>query len=204
MYIIDFDNTVFPPYYAQPPSRPAGYLSIYWTTMISPYIKNNQVFVCPSDPVPGGRIPDPNYGGACCGTPGPGTPPTCSYYLNGISNANFGGCSGANWGFCCTQTLENLDDASRTILFFDAYDPGNGDWEVQQYQAYGLDMNVPGAPSQPTENTASTAVADVHFGGYNASFIDGHAKYFKWGWENSSETNLKAWVVKWYSNGTCP
>ena len=205
MYIIDYDNTVFPAYYAQPPSRPAGYLDFYWTTLIAPYVKNNQIFVCPSDPTPGGRLPDPNYGGACCGNYVPGTPTFCSYYLNGISNCNFGSCDCRNWGWN-GQTLENADDASRTILLFDAYDAGGAAgsccWGVQQYQAYGLDMVVPGAPSQPT--LTNTAVASVHFGGYNASYIDGHAKYLAWGWENSSEANLKAWVVKWYPNAACP
>jgi prepilin-type N-terminal cleavage/methylation domain-containing protein len=211
MYVTDYDNTVFPYYYAQPPSRPAGYLDFYWTTLISPYVKNNQIFVCPSDAVPGGRIPDPNYGGACCGTYAPGTPPTVSYCMNAIigSGNNFGSCNstGQNNGFYGNPvlTLEQVDDASRTILFFDENDAYNGgDWAPLVVQAYATDFAPIGSPSQPTIGTGSTAVSSVHFGGYNASFIDGHAKYFLWGWENSSETNWKAWVSHWYSSGTCP
>ena len=198
MYLVDYDNTVFPIYYAAPPSRPAGYLSWYWSTLLSPYVKNDQIFICPSDTAP--RAPDANYGGACCGTYAPGTPPKCSYYMNGISGSNFANCSGANVGFCCTPIMEALEDAARTILFYDAQNSG-GAWALQQYQAYHLDMALPGQTA-PVENSATTSVADVHFGGYNAAYMDGHAKWLKWGWE--TEPDYKAWVLRWNSNAACP
>jgi prepilin-type N-terminal cleavage/methylation domain-containing protein len=202
MYITDYDNTVFPTGY-----RLNGYV-YYWCTLLVPYVKNNQIFMCPSDTRPQ-QFEDPNGEGGSGNSYVPGTPGTniggvvipISYCMNGITTSNFGNCSGNNTGPYNSPTLESFDDVSRTILFYDDNNntgAGN-DVEAANYQSYQLDFAPPGT-TEPTVN--NSYVGSRHFGGYNTSFIDGHAKYFQWGWEQ--EPNYSSWVVHWYSNAACP
>jgi prepilin-type N-terminal cleavage/methylation domain-containing protein/prepilin-type processing-associated H-X9-DG protein len=128
-----------------------------WTGAIAPYIKNEQIFVCPSWSGQGGWIP---RGAACggCGNwvrvywggygyanqaPGPAGPP---YSTNR-------GCIGWNG----SVSIGSYEFPSQCLLAYDSTCP------------HGTDVN------NWTLHTDGTR----HNEGYNAAFLDGHVKWQK-------------------------
>src|ERR1041385_6056660 len=48
MYLQDYDEVVLPRYQACPSTGPVDKTQLLWTATLQPYIKNKQIFICPS------------------------------------------------------------------------------------------------------------------------------------------------------------
>ena len=145
MYAQDYDETMFPSW-----EGPAAYPGSYqWPQLVYPYVKNWQIFICPSD----------NAENLVTNGGAPGS--TLSY----ADNVGYWGGSGVA-GFTCTmpvgQSLARTDDPSGTLLMLDY----TGGFEVgwQNVAAQPLDM---------------TFLPVRHNEGVNVAFMDGHAKWLK-------------------------
>jgi prepilin-type N-terminal cleavage/methylation domain-containing protein/prepilin-type processing-associated H-X9-DG protein len=202
MYASDYDNFVLP-YAWDSSSTDSNGLVRTWATLLVPYVKNSQIFVCPSDT--NKRAQNINALGGSGNTLDPATPPIVSYCMNGLSGSNFANCSGSNVGFYVSYltNLSSLDDCSRTIIFYDFNDNNtSGSVAAAAYRTYDqFDFAPPGSPTGYPSTTSST-VGQRHAGGYNAAYCDGHARWLKWSFEQ--EPDYKDWVVTWYPNAACP
>ncbi len=121
--------------------------------LIQPYIKNEQVWKCPSCP----KIGDPN--------------PRVSYHMNGCMN----GIAIANLA-SVSKTAVFRDPGSGTSYdrCFLRPDPVG-----YQYAATPVanDCNANGAGTVNTERTGVFAQNGPHFDGYTVCFADGHVKW---------------------------
>jgi prepilin-type N-terminal cleavage/methylation domain-containing protein len=175
----------------------------YWQDLIRPYVKNEQVYTCPSTAVH--TVVD--Y------LRPPGTPPVM--VLDYISNAAWGFEDGDVWqGLNYSRSvgpkvagpftngwgnpsrhLAEFEDPAGTIAIFDAR-PGYSEiWRHRQTDAYfnafgkcSWEWNGP-APASDPERCQWGHVAKRHNGGFVAGFIDGHAK-----WIRNSTPNM--WSVR--------
>ncbi len=104
MYAQDYDDTL-PPYYNFAATVPAG--ARYWMEVIMPYVKNSQIFVCPSR---GNGAITASYG--------------CNY------NWVFSNFEESGWPPERGKNLAKIDRVSEIIMFLDGstyislYDPG--------------------------------------------------------------------------------
>ena len=186
MYVSDYDNMCFFGSYYD-----ASSALVSWPCELFPYVKNNQIFVCPSDI--NQRTEDPNGHPTAANTPAP-----VSYCMNGITTSNWGSCSGSMTGYNggVPMSMEKVDDTARTILFYDYNDQLAGSRvEAYNYQAYQVDLQVPGK-TMPT--TTQSWTASHHAGGYNTAYMDGHSKWVMWG---SSTTQM--WAINYIPGGGC-
>lgn len=132
----------------------------YWANMIYPYVKSQQVFICPSSPAAGTKY---NYPAG----------PTVQQY-------------GANQDVIPRYPSQLVSDSavtapSSTYLFLDA-----GYYTVTYSSAIAAPTNyqyVPGIcsifPSPTVEATYSDCAGGRHFDGANVAFADGHVKWLK-------------------------
>lgn len=140
----------------------------YWFEVIRPYIKNAQVFACPSA---GGSKPDFCVGSNCCyqdsdpAWAGGRSVGECYPALNraGAISYTYGSYDETS-GWTPTVygiAMADFEDPSRTVLV--------GDGQCRWYHInWGLYVN--GARS-------SGVNPPPHNGGYNLSYVDGHAKW---------------------------
>ena len=139
MYFQDYDETV-----------PGARLNIDgWTGMVTPYVKNEQIFTCPSWNGTGAWI---NRGTLCggCGT-------WTRVYWGGYTYSNMrnaGGC--INWN--SQEKLAAYDKPAEHALLYDGTCP----------------HGTPTTAGQPAHEAV-----DRHNEGYNVAFLDGHAKFRK-------------------------
>jgi prepilin-type processing-associated H-X9-DG protein len=164
---------------------------IHWTYLLYPYTKNDRIYVCPSQ----SPVTQWDQNG---GTWPTGAPRDCSYSVNGVA-------PGGHWGSCNTNmrgfyysTLMSQDvwDVAQVIMFFD-YD-SKGSWACAPsiYQPEMTDVNygvVPGASV-----AANPKPAQLHMGGYNAAFADGHAKWLMYG-----SSKYYNWAINYIAGGGC-
>jgi prepilin-type processing-associated H-X9-DG protein len=133
-----------------------------WISACIPYIKNTQIFNCPTAPL----ISD-------------GSP----YSLNGSSYSYVGWVAGHDrstpypaggyigWGRKQTE----MNAPAEIIMVHDAIDKGQSQgYYARMYPAYQSTWNPPWWGADPT---CDACVPPVHNGGFNSGFCDGHAKW---------------------------
>ena len=158
-YAQDYDETL-PCAWQYAPSPTQAYFGV----LISPYVKNTQIFLCPSDSTPN------NWGGA-----------TYSYLWNNIQNSSTywtiaiakGVFSNSPWtshgglriaGAYYGVKLSTVTDPAGTLMLFDGNVDGGEVWNDTMVD-YGT------AP----------VIKARHNDGFNAAFVDGHTKWRKFG-----------------------
>lgn len=140
-YAQDYDEQL--PYYALTISGATW----YWPMEIYPYVKNTQLFTCPSRKA-AGQV-----------WPGPGTPTSssCGYGFNG-SGCGYSGIS-----------LGAINDPSSTIPLAESYN-------VHKY-TYLYNTTYVGATFTQASSTNAAGADAPHNGGENCLFGDGHVKW---------------------------
>lgn len=171
-----------------PSSRTASFMN----QLLNPYIKSDQVWVCPSNPNAwvsvdkrGTSDTDPgfrSYGGQN------------SYGVNNYTMKSNNGPSIA--AFPETATTLALVDASyynvlpkgACRLVGDAFDPATQGTPAGIYLKYWRSLGnsfefrfTGGSPSEPSETEAETLIKGRHMETLNTLFLDGHAKSLNWG-----------------------
>jgi prepilin-type N-terminal cleavage/methylation domain-containing protein/prepilin-type processing-associated H-X9-DG protein len=173
----------------------------YWQDAVRPYVKNEQVYTCPS--ANGHTVvtstPDWAAPGTVMRPPGAPDP----LYLDYISNSawgfedgdvfggvnfsrNAGGTLGPmqnGWG-SPNQSLAAVEDVAGTILVFDARQGYSEIWMHRQTDAY---YNATGQCSFSWDQPAAADselckeghIDKRHTGGFNAAYADGHAKFVR-------------------------
>ncbi len=146
MYSQDFDEKYVPKCL----DRTAADMSRYWYNLVQPYIKNQQVFRCPSHAWTGGKC--------SCGA-GEDRPAAPSYDMpcsGAGSNSSMGIIGGGR------SDAEVLAPAS-TIYFSDIY-----------CSATTMTTNADGVVARMSNTTSKP-----HNDGFNAAYADGHAKWLR-------------------------
>jgi len=126
-----------------------------WAATIVPYIKNNQIFVCPSDSNPG-----TDSGVDSVGPISYGANPNLMPGVRGAFNAPIG----------------DIARPAECMLVFDA-------WAANRYCAQPNYVVGGGAAcyARPTGLRNDGVDISRHNGGFNACLADGHAKWFRGG-----------------------
>ena len=221
MYQSDFDS-MYPP--SQLP--PSGANIVSWPTMIQPYIKNEQVFVCPSTS-PTAIAADPAYlipttktyagrtrtaisFGTLTGADGSTAQP---FLVNGLSyGRNLIPDTAAAWKTPNFKTATNVKSGFVTtgttvsVIESQIEDPA-GTIHIcdSMTGSAGGDPTVQGNSIRGIQSEDRTdhfktdtasKVSYRHAGGFEALFGDGHAKYRKWGSTTPCEWTIQA--------DTCP
>jgi prepilin-type N-terminal cleavage/methylation domain-containing protein/prepilin-type processing-associated H-X9-DG protein len=137
----------------------------YWANVLYPYIKSQQVFICPSSPNAGTKYKYPSG-------------PSLQQY-------------GANYDLCPSSAAVSVAESSivspaGTYLFMDAgYYTIKWDWAqtgpVTTGTAADIYHYVPGlcGISPSTITSDNDCVSGRHFDGMNMAFADGHVKWLK-------------------------
>ena len=144
----------------------------YWGEVLVPYTKNTQIFVCPSDTNPmdiktwsGNNFPDNPQSNKC------------SYVWN--SYYAWHGCTATN-GPALGDKDESMD-VSTTISIMDSNSGhANNSVCIQEPASVGVTCASNGGTAW-AGGTTTTCVNARHNDGFNAAFIDGHAKWLKLG-----------------------
>ncbi len=173
MYAQDYDECI--PYNVM--SASGGASSDYtWRSMILPYVKNSQLFQCPSY-----RAPQPMYSGGLDLTWAPSgyTPPQNGGYginvVNWVPNQSASSPPTPPYG----RALGAVDDGSSCMLIGEVSDAAG---EVAQF-----DLNGGTCPYGTVVVGSNQAAVARHNGGANYGFVDGHAK-----WENGANLTKTA------------
>ncbi|HEY3397013.1 MAG TPA: prepilin-type N-terminal cleavage/methylation domain-containing protein [Armatimonadota bacterium] len=187
MYSSDYDETAVPAGFAIG-SGASGTVWV-WSGLLFPYVKNTQIFECPSQ----SPYTRPDNNGR---TWAPNTPSNLSYSMNNIA------CCGGQWGSCnanmhgfgvANLKMNDVSNPAMVIQFFDYVgNPPTGWAVVNIYQPRMTDIPVPGGPAQ------ATMVANRHSEGFNSAFADGHAKWTKWG-----ASTWQMWTTNYIAGGGC-
>jgi prepilin-type N-terminal cleavage/methylation domain-containing protein/prepilin-type processing-associated H-X9-DG protein len=161
----------------------------WWQDFVRPYIKNEQVYLCPSGGT--GRV-FYSTGRTAPGAQLQPTPLVKDYIANAaataadrgmVSGSTFVGRVGpfTNNGGCGTGviTLAQIEDVSGTIAIFDAY-RSNEVYALCQTSCAGIVPAIPSTCASSVNNQPwPNYVAKRHSDGYNAGYPDGHAKFVK-------------------------
>jgi len=212
MYTQDYDE-IYPPSQVNidPPAAAGSTMS--WPTLIYPYVKNAQIFVCPDGETSAKSVTLTLNGvsatGSYCGVTGPNTRftpfndgdgtaqgyskvPKLSYGRNLIptgSWATAGFTGGDKSGFVTTGTTLSVAEAqvevpASTIHIMDA-------WTTvcdQGNSIRGIQQEI---RTDHFTNITASKVANRHFGGFVCLYGDGHSGYRKWG-----STKAADWSVQ--------
>jgi prepilin-type N-terminal cleavage/methylation domain-containing protein/prepilin-type processing-associated H-X9-DG protein len=146
-----------------------GAMPNVWWNLLMPYVKSNNVFLCPSDTTPS---PVDSSGKPCASTN--------TDCISNSQNSATGAIIPRSYLACSIPEglLENqVSDQSQTILIAEkwggdhlAWGGGNSSW----YAPHDGDVQI-----IPGSNGMTEKVADRHNGLFNCSFFDGHAKAIK-------------------------
>jgi len=157
-YTQDYDEK-FPPVFTCTDADCNGSVVDYWPTLVQPYLKSTQIFVCPSDSDPGDMYSS--------------TVPSYKYSYTGNSVRNLGdiNCDGATVikppfmyysaaGGKSPTSLAAVDEVATTILMVDG-------------AKNSIELNI----WRKTDLCPETQVAQRHLDGINFLFCDGHVKW---------------------------
>jgi len=157
MYLQDYDEQVLPRYQACPSTGPAATpdAELLWTYTIQPYVKNKQIFVCPSSTA--------SAFGDTWNTRGA----VSSGYNETISGWYY---ATSACGQMILPSLPSIQYPAKNVMFADSV-PGT---VAAGYRGYlfgntGLDV--------PYTTTSAGSLGARHTMGTNLSFFDGHAKW---------------------------
>ena len=167
-YTQDYDERV-PSNYI---SLNGGAVTRWWADLIQPYVKNYQLYVCPSDSTPGSYPWNRAAGDA--------NPLVLSYVPNGVRACSAGDMS--SMGFPAvsdntapilyaglSQTIAQMQDASGTILIT----------EMKQLGSTPSFYNIGNCNETDYGPVATARVVPRHLEGTSFLFADGHAKWLK-------------------------
>jgi prepilin-type N-terminal cleavage/methylation domain-containing protein/prepilin-type processing-associated H-X9-DG protein len=161
MYLQDYDEMVLPRYQACPSTGPTDpNAHVLWTATIQPYVKNTQIFVCPS--AVNAKYVD------TWGTRGylsTGYNQTISGWYNYTPD----GC-----GQMVLPTLSSIQYPSKNVMFADSV-PGDLNLGYRGYLFGNAGLNIP----YTTSFQARGSLGARHTEGTNLTFFDGHAKWYK-------------------------
>lgn len=143
-----------------------------WTDTAQPYIKNRQVFRCPSDSSPNWTTP------VATGIPLEPTPPVVrrsSYFLNAWMgpNSGYGNLAGIPSPASVIYLAESRDGTTR-----DHFHPFNWVAETPPNPSYSGFMH--GATFDDATQQTTELALNRHQGGLNVGYADGHVKWAKW------------------------
>lgn len=176
MYTQDYDETY--------PLANMAYTGGAWYQILLPYIKNSQIFVCPT----AGEIKySGGYGWNICGTHYAGTGGTGIGDGFGWNPSNFNTPTGSY------LKLSSIEEPAETIMIGD---PNSDGYTANGYYLYPNSYNrIPvlhGGQVGPFNESAEVAVTD-HNGGGNYVYADGHVKYLpaNLAWANRNVFNVK-------------
>jgi prepilin-type N-terminal cleavage/methylation domain-containing protein/prepilin-type processing-associated H-X9-DG protein len=177
MYVQDYDETY-------PFACPDNWWYYTWGINVQPYIKNVQIFKCPSDS--NGRQADVDWAG-----------PRISYAANGlikwVNNANrLIGVIGMaqSWISDNVATMAKVGRPAETIMLAEKHDEDNVMWWGPRSQYYSDSVwnwywgcgSIPVGTRNPTNtypNGPSGCVPEKHSGVANFALADGHSKAFR-------------------------
>ena len=145
-YVTDYDSRWPRPWNNQP-GVIAGSNYVTWADMISPYVKNMQIYQCPSLQFTQAQM-------AYTTTP-------FAYYYN--MNATDGGLS--------TRAEAQIVAPATTIFLIDGWGSMDAYWPATAL------AGVINGDSSPAYVASASTIARRHNGGLNAGFADGHAKF---------------------------
>ncbi len=216
MYSQDYDGTLMQT------SWELGSLKakVHWFYLVQPYVKNQQIFVCPSDPTPVKPLnrlcgPGDTIGVTLCDAQAP-----LFSYINSYnampahdwippSEAAFD--KPANL-IVLGERRNNMNDAAMTLIgqwkgtspFIATsgnHGTGSGSGQVCPGDTYRFvtfaDVTKGLLPSNSNDNPEIVRVKfDRHTGGSNYAFYDGHAKWFRL--EQTFDPGNWQWGDKWY------
>lgn len=148
MYIQDYDETV-PPLYTITPGVSGGYF--HTPELLHPYIKNAQLWLCPSDRVNAQGFEE---GGI-----------RCNY---GYNQSRFTGRLNFDSG---QLSLAQLEDPAQTIVWIDDTNLYAGPYSPAVPVGYN-----PAAAVEDTLDAHGTRAVRRHNDTYNIAFADGHVK----------------------------
>jgi len=159
MYLQDYDEMVLPRYQACPSTGPAPFpnAETLWDYTIQPYVKNTQIFICPS-------AVNSHYTDtwATRGYLSEGYNQTISGWY--IPTAN--GC-----GNMILPTLSQIQVPVKNVMFMDSV-PGDLNLGYRGYLFGNTGINV------PYTTTSAGSLGVRHTMGDNLAFFDGHAKWY--------------------------
>jgi len=160
MYLQDYDEKVLPRYNACPSTGPAPTpdAETLWDFTIQPYVKNKQIFVCPS--AQNSHFADTWN---TRGYPSSGYNQT----ISGWYYPNASGC-----GDMILPTLSSIQVPVKNVMFMDSV-PGDLLLGYRGYLFGNTGINV------PYTTTSAGSYGVRHTDGTNLAFFDGHAKWYK-------------------------
>lgn len=147
-YVQDYDETLPNTWYG-PGAWPGAY---QWPQAVYPYIKNWQVFLCPSD---SGRNIVSNNGAAGS---------SLSYAFS-VAYYSGSGVAGVSASGPANKALAAVQDPAGTVIMTESTGGTETGW-----------ANIAG---QPANLTTWMGTAARHNDGVNVNFIDGHAKWYR-------------------------
>jgi prepilin-type N-terminal cleavage/methylation domain-containing protein/prepilin-type processing-associated H-X9-DG protein len=142
------------------PTPPYG-----WADALQPYIKNSEVYQCPSDTNEGSQSPAQNG--------------YTDYWYNAnlVTRINR---NGATVFFGCNESA--LHAKSQTILIGDGGNEDDSDGHNAAYNQCGDGKSLSGRNqicAQSESMTATYPAAQIHLDGANFAFADGHVKWLR-------------------------
>lgn len=182
MYVQDYDETY-------PIACPNDWWYYIWTINVQPYIKNVQVFKCPSD---SNSIQNVDQNGAATDMSWAG--PKLSYAANGLikyvnnDNRMIGIIGMAqDWIKDNTSSLAKVGRPAETIMIAEKHDPDNVMWWGPRNMYYSDSVwnwywgcgSIPVGTRDPKAaypNGPNGCVPDKHSGTSNFTLADGHVK----------------------------
>lgn len=211
-YVADYDGQIPPQQLVNP--------TVYWPTLILPYIKSSQLFTCPSYNPGGSFAPDPTLINTSAGsakksfcdwgrndgssssypdrflgdqTYGRNIIPTDSWVTPGFTGGNK---SGFVQGISTTGTSINeaaVEDPAGTIHIFDVM---AGSAAAVGNMCNGSSTSLSSIRAEANTdhyaNSETSKPAYRHFSGFNALFGDGHVKWRKYGSTKAGEWSIQA------------
>jgi prepilin-type N-terminal cleavage/methylation domain-containing protein/prepilin-type processing-associated H-X9-DG protein len=157
MYLQDYDERVLPRYQACPSTGPVNTSQKLWTDTLQPYVKNRQIFVCPS-------AINSKYGDIWADR---------GFISEGYNQT----ISGWYWptspcGDMILPVLTQIDFPAKNVMFADS-PSGTVAAGYRGYLFGNTGLNV------PYTQTVGGSMAARHNEGTNLTFFDGHAKWYK-------------------------
>ncbi len=144
-----------------------------WTDQCQPYIKNRQIYRCPSDKSTNWVVPSPTPASPL--DPNPPVVRRSSYFMNAWmgGGSGYGNMDSVNAPASVVYVAESIEGVTR-----DHFHPFNWIVETPPNPMYSGFMH--GATYDDAKNETKELSLRRHTEGMNAVFLDGHAKWGKW------------------------